>query len=211
MTTPIPSPGSPVFSFPDDPKYWEALGRFIETFGLTEVVIFNYLFTHASVPRRTAIALLGGAHADQLGDLIRRVWVSVEPEGKIREIIDKCLVQLKLINNVRGNLAHFPSFVHSEKGRITTNISRYLSTKHLKEFRISPEILATIVHDLQLIQKRVVYATAITAGQSFLREHPNAILVLEGAWRYMPPEDQPEKPKSSKQGRRERQVRVAPR
>src|SRR5271155_5352029 len=81
-----------------DPAYWQSLGQFVERFALAEVGLFAYLAACATVPNRTARALLAGLHADQFIEAIRKVWQIRPPDDDIKRTVDDALVQLKHIS-----------------------------------------------------------------------------------------------------------------
>jgi hypothetical protein len=182
-----------------DPAYWQALGQFIEGFALGEVGAFAYLAACAGIRNLTARALLSGARADQLIVAIRKVWQIKSPDDDIREKVDTALTQFKHISAVRNSAVHYASFVISDRGRITSNVSRALTREHVREFRISPEVMTAMITDLEKISHHLTYGLVATidsrvSRDELLRDLPN----LAASWQYKPHEHQPQSPPKRK-------------
>jgi hypothetical protein len=177
-----------------DPAYWQALGEFIEAFASAETMLFTYLAVCANIPNSTAKALLSGIHADQIVSLIRRVWEIRPQTSGTTKRLERAFAQLTEINKIRNNVVHYASFVTSDKGRVSSNVTRALTRdrRRLKEFRVSSDILGDMTVDLETISQNLTYAlTAIIdpggiSPETAQRELP----ALDAAWRYTDPEEQ---------------------
>jgi hypothetical protein len=146
-----------------DPAYWQALGEFIEAFASAELLLFNYLVMHAAIPHSTARVLLPEIRADRIVDCIRAVWNVRTPDVHIRQELDVALAQVKEINKRRNSMVHNVSLVTSDKGRISSNITRAFTHKCPKEYRVAPDIIRDMIADLEKISAHVVYALIIIA------------------------------------------------
>jgi hypothetical protein len=180
-----------------DPAYWQELGEFIEAFASAETLLFNYLAMCAGLTHNTARALLSGIHADQVIDFIRRVWAVRPPDVDIQQKVDDALIQFKVIGAARNSMVHYVSFVTSDKGRISSNITRAVTVERTREFRVSPNIMREMIIDLAKISEHILYAINISGDPRISREDlMRQMPALAASWQYKPPQDHPgSKPK----------------
>jgi hypothetical protein len=186
-----------VVSMVPDPAYWQSLGQFIEAFSMAEVGLFVYLPVCSGIPNRIARALVAGFHADQLITAIRNVWQISPPDKDVKATVDPALVQLKEISKIRNSVAHYVSLVVSNKGRITSKITRALTEReeHLQEYRISPEIMSAMIADLEKIGQHITYGTLVTLEPNVSRdEQRRGLPALAASWQYKPHKHQPQSP-----------------
>ena len=78
----------------------------------------------------------------------------------------------------------------SYKGRVSAN-TRALTREHVREFRVSVDILKDIIADTEKIRDHLTYAVMIIADphispNQLLRDFP----ALDASWRYKGTEDQ---------------------
>lgn len=178
-------------SLSPDPHYWMALGKFVERFAGAETSLFVYLHVFAGIHHQVARALLGG-HVDQLNGWVRRLWRAKRPDPDSKEVVEVALDQLTLINKMRSYVVHYPSIFTSDRGRVTSNITRALlyDDDHVKEYRISPYILDDMSFDLDKIGHHFTYGMLLANNPGRDREELRASLpALGDAWRYIPPPD----------------------
>jgi hypothetical protein len=166
-------------------------------------MLFAYLTACARLDHPIARALLSGLHADQLITAIRRVWEIRPPDSEIREVADSALVQFKAINEIRNSVAHYVSFVASDRGRVISNITRALTAERIREFRISPDIMTAMIGDLEKIGQHMTFALIATVDPHAKREDMRRELsTLAASWQYKRPEDQMPSPPRRRQRRR---------
>ena len=184
-----------------DPAYWQALGELIEAFASAETLLFNYLAMCAGITHHIARTLLSGQHAEQIIGLIRRVWVVRPPDADVHEKMDDALCQFAKISNARNSIVHHVSFVTSEKGRVSSNITRAFTANRAHEFRGSPNNMTDMIADLEKISTHILYAQNIISDpQLSCDDLKRDLPALAASWRYIPPED----PGPSKPNRRRR-------
>jgi hypothetical protein len=175
----------------DDPIYWQALGEFIEAFSGAEIMLLEYLRLCAKLRHNVANALLSGVHVDQMIRFIRRVWQIIPPDTDITEKLSGVLDQFKAISDTRNSVVHYVSLVSSDKGRISSNLTRALTERHIREHRVSPQILQEMTADVRKISNHLTYAVCALADPRLDRnELMNSFPALTASWRYRPPEDQ---------------------
>jgi|SRR5580658_8498641 hypothetical protein len=183
-------------SMQPDPAYWQALGRFIEAFASTETTLFNYLIALVDVPHAVGRALFSGDHVDTLIGTVKRVALVTTTASDVKDTLEPALTQFKIIGSARNSIVHFVSMVTSDKGRVSSNITRARSAEHIKEFRASVETLNEMTTDLERISQSFVYCllTSPGGGRPPLPQHARAYLTsqlpaLNVAWLYIPPQD----------------------
>jgi hypothetical protein len=186
-----------------DPAYWQALGEFIEAFSSAELGLMHYLIWCAKLRHDVGRALLSGIHVDQMINFIRRVWQIIPPDADIAEKLSGVLEQFKLISDVRNSMVHYVSLVSSDKGRISSNATRALTDRHIREHRVEPKILQEMTADVRKISNHLSYAEIATVDPRRDRsELAKSFPALVVSWRYKPLEDQP--PISPRRRRRDR-------
>jgi hypothetical protein len=175
-------------SFEKDPGYWQALGEFIETFASAELMLFTYLYLCAGINKSLGRALFGGLHVDQIIQQIRRIWAVEMRHPELKDNLEEAIKQFATINTQRNVIIHHASFVTSDKGRITSTISRARQPTLIREVRVSLEILKEMTTDLSKISDHLVYATCIITTPNISRDDLAADFpALTAAWRYTPP------------------------
>jgi hypothetical protein len=174
-----------------DPAYWQALGEFIEAFAGAETMLFNYLVACAGMSHKAGRAIIGGSHQEQLIGMIRRLWATNPPDADIMEKAKPALDQFSSINTVRNSLVHYSSFVTSDKGRVSSSITRaHPGEAKFHEYRISDTILNDMTADLGKISHHFTYCLVTTIEyRRFITKAArddlaNGLPALNAAWRY---------------------------
>jgi hypothetical protein len=176
-----------------DPAYWQALGEFIEAFAQTETLLFNYLIALIGVSHAVGRALFSGDHVDALVDTVRRVARASPPDRDIVEKLEPALTQFKIINTTRNSIVHYVSMVASDKGRISSNITRARSAEQVIEFRASLDSLREMTTDLERVSQVFLYCqlTSRAGGprvpQLAREDLVNQLTALSAAWLYIQP------------------------
>jgi hypothetical protein len=164
MADEMPKPLQPIATSKDhagrtlatthNPAYWQALGEFIEAFSSAEIGLLHYLVLSAKLRHDVARALLSGVHVDQMISFARRMWQVLPPDADIAEKLSGVLEQFKIISDTRNSMVHYVSLVSSDKGRISSNLTRALTDRHIREDRVSPEIPQEMTTDVRKIRAR---------------------------------------------------------
>jgi hypothetical protein len=171
----------------EDPKYWEALGRFIESFALVEDELSRLLAFYAKVTPSIARAVFSGARSDASMDFIRRVIAVDDPGSEKTEDLEDVFIQLKAISTVRNFLVHYRS-IGSGNDRIITDLSRSLTADRARQHRVSTEILTAMIIDLYQIANRLNFHRK-SEKRPWAARSSHTRYVLGAAWRYKPPQD----------------------
>jgi hypothetical protein len=215
MTAETPKRGRPIATSTDprtgrtlssvrDPDYWQALGEFIEAFASAETMLFQLLILSAKMRHDSARALLSGIHVDQMISLVRRVWQVMPLDADVTRKLSGVLEQFKIISDMRNSMVHYVSFVTRDKGRVSSNVTRALTDRHLHERRISPTIMQDMTNDIHKISDHLVYAVSATANPKIARDDlASRFPALAASWRYKPPEDQSRSVPTRRQRRRQ--------
>ncbi|MGD0762659.1 MAG: hypothetical protein ABR929_05610 [Roseiarcus sp.] len=191
---PIAAPAPRSVSTTKDPAYWQALGEFIETFASTETMLFSYLIVRIKVPHPVGRALFGGHHVDQLIGAVSRITLVLPPDHDLAEKTVLALDQLRIINATRNSIIHYPSFVTSDKGRISSNITRARRAELIIEYRATVEALKEMTADLERISQIFLYCFLIAQGTKSLTPSmtPSQLAAempaLNAAWLYKQPQ-----------------------
>jgi hypothetical protein len=188
------------------------LGEFIETFASAETMLFNCLILCANLNHATARVLFSGIHVNQIVDMIRKVWEVITPHPDVQKKLDdpadgpetlSALSQFTVINKKRNSMVHYVSFLTSDQGRVSSNITRAATKKRLREFRVSPDILKDMSTDLEKISDHLQYAISVIADPGASRDElAHGLPALAASWRYKEPEVQ--QPSRRKRERRRR-------
>jgi len=197
-------------SLSDDAPYWEALGRFMHQFSVTETQLFFLLTEQARVPPNIARAVFSDARADRAMDFIRRIEDSRETvaDKQFRADIDAIFPQIKAINDARNAVVHNGGY-RKDGTRVASNYLRALTPAKIRDFPVSPETLHAMTLDLMKIQ--VVLQLLINPGQqgrisATLRKHP----ALTAAWLYTPPQPKQTQERSADRQKRPERPKLPP-
>jgi len=133
--------------------YYQALGKFVDTFANVEEILFLYLYASAGVDYDTARAIFSGVRIHDAVSLIKR-FAEVR-KAELSAALDDVLSQLLIINDVRNLILHHPVSGRFRKGRFIrsiSNIGRALTAERIKEMLISQRILMDMEYDLFRMQ-----------------------------------------------------------
>ena len=172
-----------------DPAYWQALGKFIETFAGIEILLFNYLAALSGMRNDIARIFYGEDQAHSLITLIRQVMALRSPGMELKGKTELALDQLQKISVIRNRLVHYVSFVTSDKGRIISNIARVKNGKAIIEYRASTSALGEMTADLETISHLLVYCLlGLTRRTAAERAEMAADLPrINNQWQYTQP------------------------
>jgi hypothetical protein len=154
----MPKPPKPrhVFIKPD-PSYLRVLGNFVEAFAQLEAMMFQSLRFYAGVETPTARALFSGTRVDAAMQNIRRIW-EVHPIAPGRKAdMENLFQQIKLIADLRNKIIHYGTIVTSDKGRITSTVSRALTPDRVEEHRARKKDLSAMIDDIVVINTALAW------------------------------------------------------
>lgn len=186
---------------PADPAFYQALGRFIDSFATAEAVLFALHAYFVGIDRKIAAAVFAGVRVDGFMENIRRIMDVADPGKEPREEIEEIFAQLKEIAQARNDVVHYFSFETSDAGRIVTTATRAHIPKKIRERKISTKILEDMTADVH----------KIVSHMQLHMQHPRRAAerlsafksgAWHDAWRYKRPGDQ--KNKEPKPGRKDR-------
>jgi hypothetical protein len=184
-------------------EYRLALGTFIDTFAKVEQAMFFVLTWRTKTKTQVARAVFSGARTDTASGFLRRLADVGSIDTAEWDKLEPVLNQLRIINDLRNTLLHNTTTgVESGRGFVTDAI-RALNQDRMRVFPISPAILDTMTHDCRKIFLHLIVQHA---GRPvvLLGKHPELDEILRAAWRYIPPQQAPIRPKESKSRSRRR-------
>jgi hypothetical protein len=170
---------------PDVPRYWKALGCFVDRFTGVELNLQTLLWLFAVVPAPTAQAVFRNISINGAMEIIWRVadaqkWTQ-ERKAKLKPILD----HLGAINKLRNDLLHLGA---ANKGEGQWSISNELlahTDKKVRTQQITIPILEAATADLTEIHLRL---TLFAFGDQM---EPDTRFLFEASakepWRYEPP------------------------
>lgn len=185
---------------PADPAFYQALGRFIDAFAMTETALFQLLSFYVGIDSKMASAILSGVRIDGSISYIRRIMAMKDPGSEPRQELELLFGQLKEIADARNDIVHYWSYETSDAGRIVSNETRAHIPENRRERQISAEILDAMRADLHTIIMHINLHLRFPDPK-----HAGARLIgltQSGAWRYMPPSTH--RKKAPKSGRKDR-------
>ena len=133
--------------------YYQALGKFVDTFANVEEILFLYLYASAGVDYDAARAIFSGVRIHDAVSFIKRI--AEVGKAELSAALDDVLSQLLIINDVRNLILHHPVSGRFRKGRFIrsiSNIGRALTAERIKEMLISQRILMDMEYDLFRMQ-----------------------------------------------------------
>lgn len=181
-----------------DPRYWRVLGQFIEAFSLLEHSFFDSLCFYAGVDRKMGVALFSGTRVEAAIQYIGRILDTNPIAPGRRTDLETIFKQAKAINGIRNKIIHYGSFVTSDKGRITSTISRALLPSRVEEYRVSISIIKAMTTDITLICTSL-YWDKLANDPSKTQITP----ILLDPWRYKP--EPPNPPQRAARGKKQDQ------
>jgi hypothetical protein len=190
-------PGRRSIRFKDDPTYWQALGRFVETFAGVELLVFTLTCFYAKTPERLGRIILSGQRTDACSGYIRTIMRIEQFPSTLTEELEGVLNKLSEISRGRNFLIHYGSFETSDKGRIISNISRAKSSTSIEEIRASVADLEIMTIDLIKIRSHLTMLR-VMPGASF-DDRAAQMPILLDAWQYKPEPKEKKDHQSNKQ------------
>jgi hypothetical protein len=192
---------------PRETGYWEALGRFVETYAELEQSISGALWSFSKASPQIAKALFSGTRADAASKYINRILDSTKAKKEIKAEFNYLFSQLGHITDIRNLIIHHET-VSSPRGWKISNRRIALDRKRLKERPISATILGQMSDDLEKI---IAHLTLLVfrkekSGRIQIEFVKNAYAKeLASAWLYKPPSQQPpQRKRSQKRPKRQR-------
>lgn len=188
-------------------SYYVALGRFIDSFAITEAMMFLLLSQFSKVGKRTAQVLFSGVRVDAAMSHIKRLTETNNTPLFMRGEILYVFTQIALINSARNDIVHYGAWPKDD-GQLTVSnslVAQYVAGR-LREIPISPELLDAMTTDLDKINFHLSLILKTKPSREHLRMTHAA--VLQAPWLYKPPAQvgsQGKNPKTSPKRKRPRQ------
>jgi hypothetical protein len=174
---------------PDIPKYWQALGCFVDRFTGVELNLQTLLWRFAGVPAPTAQAVFRNISINRAIEIVWRVadaqkWPS-ERKAELKPIFD----QLEKINNLRNDLLHLGAKFEGEGRWLVSNQLLAYTEKKVRTQQITIPILEAATSDLTAIHLRLTLFAFGKEMPSDTRSSFEASATMP--WRYGPPASEP--------------------
>jgi hypothetical protein len=179
----------------DHPRYWQALGRFIDAFSKLEAQIFVLLMNKGHVPQNTARAVFSGTRAELALSYLKRIQEGLERD--VPAYVERAITQFNAINSARNDIVHYGA---SEDGAFIVSNALKTIPSRAKEASYGPEIIDAMRADLETISA-AFYVWLIDDGhaQGWSKQGRNWAEVALDPWQYKPP--QPANIRQKKRGR----------
>lgn len=165
---------------PKRQSFWEALGRFIETFALLEGCMFILLQQRTGVTVEIARAIFSGTRIDAAMNTIRRMNEASSGE-RIDPYLEEAFLKVAELLSARNDIVHLGPLFGDDYERFVTNGLKALTPKKIKHQIFSSETLQMMTHDAYKA------ATHILASLNDVRLKeipPYMKQVLEREWLY---------------------------
>jgi hypothetical protein len=176
----------PIPTLSKTPAYWEALGRFIQSFAGVELTLFQYTTHLAKIDWNVARILLGGEQVDRLIDHTRKLMDTASVDTDIQNKTNIALTQLKSISTVRNLLVHYVSIERQETGSSISWFKKYHRDAPLS-YNVSTKDLENMTVDLD---GRLSHLLLYCLTRVLLPDDPKNEAKydhLNDAWRYKAP------------------------
>lgn len=177
----------------NDPKYWEALGQFVEAFAVAELALFQYMQTVSGMSEHVARIVARSWHTNQISEFIRACWL-VTPLAPWCSELKDTLDHLGTIGNLRNAVIHSISYVTPQGERISSNVDRVMPTKTIEARRVSPDLLNDARDDSILVSMRLVnvilhHGLPLAEREALMWKNTKTTPepLLTRAWRYKHP------------------------
>jgi hypothetical protein len=192
-----------------DPEYLQALGGFVESFAITESMMFWTIKIYTALPLRLMNALHSGTRIQEGISFIRRINMAKKPKRPIPTDLDAALVHLKAITDKRNDIIHFGSELNQFGERLVSNKARALTAEAVRSYRVSSQMLIDMTVDLDKIRWTML-AHALIAISESAKDRAKTRGLLRSleprTWQYKP-EQPPKNPAPQKRGRQQSQPR----
>jgi hypothetical protein len=132
------------------PRYWTALGRFIDHFSRVEFLLTRIAQSLTGLDDSVFLALLSGARIDQLVGVIKRLMDVIDLDPERADHLQIALSKLPDINRMRNDIVHF-GWQADAMGMKVTNLHMVHLAARKRETSISTEKIDDVTHDLNRI------------------------------------------------------------
>lgn len=168
----------------NDPVYWQALGRFIEAYAITESMMFHLLVLYCRILPDIGKAIFSGTRLDASIKLIRRIMAAIDVSDERNKELERVFAQLLLINEVRNDVIHYGSHETLNSGRISSNFTRAHVPENIIVRPMSSDVLDAMTGDLEMITSLLFVHVGLNDEESIKARtvRPHSV-----AWRYRPP------------------------
>jgi len=185
-----------------DAAYWQALGKFVETYASVEAMMFYILSLHSKVPADIAKALFSGTRLDASIKYLRRILAVRDIDETISKELEALFAQLTVINAARNDVTHYGSIETLDFGRVSSNYVRAHLPENITMRPMNTEVLTAMTQDLERISS-LLFVHTILPENNKAGKRAN-LWDQGGAWLYKPPQDhemklnKPERPAQSR-------------
>jgi len=135
--------------------YYEALGRFVDTYSEVETAIHVTLRHYADTPPEIANIAFASVKADTGMTFIKQIAKATGCQKEVLDDLEDIFNQLGIINGVRNHILHYGASMVAEGKGYVSNAMR--AKGQPTEFPMSPDLLDDMWHDLQRILARLYY------------------------------------------------------
>jgi hypothetical protein len=185
----------PILHMPDkiipgrkpDTAYWQALGKFVETYATVEAMMFYVLSLHSKVPADIAKALFSGTRLDASIKYLRRIFAVRDIDEAISKELEMIFTQLIVINAARNDVTHYGSLETLDFGRVSSNYVRAHLPENITIRPMNTEVLTAMTRDLERISS-LLFVHTILPEKNRAAERAN-LWDQGGVWLYKPPPD----------------------
>lgn len=187
-----------------DRAYWLALGRFIDEFANTELLLYLQLTRCVDIDLSMAAAVFSGVRIDTAIAHIRRILQIRTYESDSVKALEEAFTQLTHSNSLRNDLVHLGATAPDADGkRYASNKLRTHIPSKYRHREVSPRVLNAMTKDLEETSFRIA---SLRDSESIL---PRRREVLGFAWKYKPAASPPASAKDRPRPKKH-QTRVVP-
>ena len=165
--------------------YYEALGRFIDTFARVETIVTHTLWAYAKTSPQIAKVIFAGARIDIGSHYIKQLAEATNAPQDKRDDLAYVLQQLGIVSGVRNQILHYGASGVAEGNAMVSDALRAKGEPNV--FPISPELLSDMRADLSKI---IIHLAYRHLGRPMPRGEIGRTLidaVLKHPWQYKHP------------------------
>jgi hypothetical protein len=176
-------------------QYWEALGRFVDTFSMVENNMQLTLWHFSKVKWPIAQAVFSGVRIDAGSNYVRRIAEATDWPKEQIDMFEILLAQLGEITRVRNDILHYGGFLQSDGHHEVTNVLYAHTQERIRTTKITAEILDAMSSDLATICVQFMILRGARMTEKVLA---GGQMPPQTAWHYKPERQQGRKQKPPK-------------
>jgi hypothetical protein len=170
---------------PDIPKYWQALGCFVDRFTGVEVYLQQLLWLFAGLSGPTAQAVFKNTSTDRAMQVIRRIADAQQWTEQRKAELTSIFKQLEAINQLRNNLLHLGATFEGQGQWLVSNALLTYTKEKVRMQSINIATLEAAISDLTRMHLRLTLFAFAEQMPSDTRSVFEAS--AKQPWRYEPP------------------------